>query len=170
MRGPRSTLLLSQQLIPTSFLCGTCYSWVFEPQTGDCLPESLTWCCVVRDGVGSLQLSCEDSPNLGVKVWSTLSSRPHSGLSSSIMDMSQGEQGEHNRALKYPGGFTPLQRRCTSSRGRNFGNYILVSICGYLMPLILLYLAHVAYHIGCSPSCTSSIPCDYIVSLYLKIN
>ena len=60
-----------------------------------------TCCEVLRDIVGRLQLIVE-FPVLGVSVWSTPSSRPHSGTSQSLTGEAHGEQGEHIGAIGVP--------------------------------------------------------------------
>ena len=160
VRWPISTISPSQNLVSHHSLLKP-INFDLEPSTEDWLIKAHTWCCEVCGGVGSLPLSCGDSSNLVVKIWSTHSRRPHSGLCSSLY-------GRRSRRIGWAfcgvGGFVvphPSNEDVTTFVEGTSGITSSIPPCGCLVPLLLLILLLLllAYlvpcYIVCSPSCTS---------------
>ena len=126
----------------------------------------------LRGIVGSLQLSCGDSPNLVCKGSVTASKGTNSGITASRVV--RGRE-ENTVALVASSGALCLHTAPTEtyflSKERNFGNTsssppapLLVASYLYLCKLILccihclLVCLLLLHHIGCSPSCISRQP------------
>ena len=124
----------------------------------------------LRGGVGSLQLSCEESPNLVCKDSVTTFKGTTSGIKASCIVRGR----EENRmALVDSWGalclHTTPTETCLSLKGGNFGNtssspstplwlFLSFTLSKLYGVCILCLLVSLLCHIGCPPSCISRQP------------